>query len=281
MPHDFRQPGRLCGATDRFLGAWWRTLCTVINERWEALLPAPVRWAPGAKDTAPTREVLNKLPEDSLGFAFRIVNHFDLLWVFPRPLLLALCESMLGGEATELPPDREPTTVEHSLTEALLEALNGAMVEAWPTADPLQCQLLNPETKPRRTKMFAAVRSLVSTEFTVSSDFGASTVRCLVSAAAVQETTPVDAALPQPSSPNEGLAELIESIPVRVVARLGQATLPLSQLFRLRPGDVVLLDQQFSETLEVRVQGAPKFRGWPGRVGSRQAILLVGQPETP
>ena len=44
----------------------------------------------------------------------------------------------------------------------------------------------------------------------------------------------------------------------------------------LRPGDVLILDQRVNEPLWGEVATAVKFRGWPGRVGRRQAVQITG-----
>jgi len=54
----------------------------------------------------------------------------------------------------------------------------------------------------------------------------------------------------------------------------GTAKITLSEMARLKPGDLLVLRQKVSEPLAAEVAGAPKFRVWPGAVGSRAAVQI-------
>ena len=51
--------------------------------------------------------------------------------------------------------------------------------------------------------------------------------------------------------------------------------LALGRRIGITVGDVVMLDQRVTEPLDAYVQGTPKFRGWPGRCGTRQALQIL------
>ena len=70
------------------------------------------------------------------------------------------------------------------------------------------------------------------------------------------------------------LESLVGEMPVEVSVRLGATELPVSQLTRLRAGDVVILDQRVSEPLEACIGGQTRFHVWPGRVGPRRAFQI-------
>lgn len=70
------------------------------------------------------------------------------------------------------------------------------------------------------------------------------------------------------------LEPLVCELPVEISVLLGTIDLPFSQLARLRPGDLVILNQSVSEPLTALVAGEKKFQVWPGRVGSRPAFQI-------
>ncbi len=70
------------------------------------------------------------------------------------------------------------------------------------------------------------------------------------------------------------LEALVRELPIEVTVDLGMVELPIAQLARLTPGDLLILNQRVSEPLIARVDSRPKFRGWPGRVGSRQSLQI-------
>jgi flagellar motor switch protein FliM len=72
----------------------------------------------------------------------------------------------------------------------------------------------------------------------------------------------------------QSLEQLIGEMPVELSVRLGETELPVSQLTRLRAGDLVILDQRVSQPLQACVGGHARFQGWPGRVGPRRAFQI-------
>ena len=67
---------------------------------------------------------------------------------------------------------------------------------------------------------------------------------------------------------------LVRDLPVEISVNLGTVELPLADLARLRAGDLVLLNQRVSEPLAAALAGIKRFRVWPGRVSSQQAIQI-------
>jgi flagellar motor switch protein FliM len=87
--------------------------------------------------------------------------------------------------------------------------------------------------------------------------------------------------LPAPSapapvaSPNRGLIEsLVKGMRVDVTVDLGTAEVTLSELSKLRVGDLIVLSQKVSDPLPARVGGETKWSVWPGLVGTRHAVQV-------
>ena len=59
-----------------------------------------------------------------------------------------------------------------------------------------------------------------------------------------------------------------------VAIRLGSVQLSAPQLANLRVGDLVVLDQRVSDPLQATIANEPRFWGWPGQVGQRQAYVI-------
>ena len=66
----------------------------------------------------------------------------------------------------------------------------------------------------------------------------------------------------------------MEELPLDITVVLGTVELTLGELARLMVGDVIILDQRVSDPLPAFLAGENKCRGWPGRVGSRQAFEI-------
>lgn len=272
--YDFRQPGSLPGDSRQFLNTWQRMLCKVVVERWVQEFSLDVKWdVAGGVDVIEPARALESFPEESIGFQLRLIDDACIYCVFPNQLLLAICDVMLGGTSDSLPEPRELTSVEFSLAEMAIRELAMAYTDAWPGADSIPCGLVASDPKPRRTKLFANENAVVLNRFQLVGRFGEQEMAAIISLSTVDEVVPHEMTLPGRSE-NFGLAQLVQEMPVRIVARLGEATIPISQLFELKPGDVMILDQRVTEPISVCVEDQAKFQGWPGRIGHRQAVLL-------
>jgi len=72
----------------------------------------------------------------------------------------------------------------------------------------------------------------------------------------------------------ESLARNLESVPVDLVVRLGEADIPLRHLLQLSEGDVIPLRTSVGQDLVAPVQNVPKFSGQIGTRGSRLAFRV-------
>ena len=69
-------------------------------------------------------EASSRVSDESIGREVLIGDEGRAsLFVTPRPLMLALTAAMLGDDVSQTPTDREPTAVEQSLFEMLLQEL--------------------------------------------------------------------------------------------------------------------------------------------------------------
>lgn len=67
------------------------------------------------------------------------------------------------------------------------------------------------------------------------------------------------------------------STPVFLRAQVGTLALPLSRLAHLQVGDVLQLGTRADQALKVEVEGAHKFDGIRGRLGSRRAVRIMNR----
>src|SRR5262249_28760192 len=133
---------------------------------------------------------------------------------------------------------------------------------------------------PKWTRIFPPEDNVVVGTFAVKGTFGDSEWSLLLShrqllgqvalAAPGAERQKPAAGPPEPAR----LRALGEGLPVELVVVLGTVELTLADLTKLSAGDVVILNQRVSEPLTAYLAGEKKCKGWPGRVGSRQAFEI-------
>ncbi len=66
------------------------------------------------------------------------------------------------------------------------------------------------------------------------------------------------------------------SVYVETAVTLGHTTISSRELSALRPGDVIMLEEDISDPLRINVQSLPKFLGRPGRLNDNMAVEVLG-----
>jgi flagellar motor switch protein FliM len=67
--------------------------------------------------------------------------------------------------------------------------------------------------------------------------------------------------------------------PVELLVRFGRSQITGRQLLSLKPGDILMLENDVDELLEAEIQGVRKFQGIPGLVKSNKAFQIVKEEE--
>jgi flagellar motor switch protein FliM len=277
--YDFRKPDRLAATLEQQLTAWLRVASKLAAEKAAKELPFRIEMSIQGVETASPIEVLSALPNAVLGYRVSVGDApADMLFVWPRPLALALVNAALGETPTELPADRDLTEVELSLCEYLMQQLCAAVLnETWTVGEPLTLTVRDREPSPRWTRLFAKAEQVLKCSFLLRGPFGEQEWQWLASYQTLYERL-TRAEIVEPSlRPQEAarkLEVLVHALPVEVSVDLGTIELPLAQLAALAPGDLLILKQRVTEPLMVRVDNRVKFRGWPGRVGTRQSLQI-------
>jgi flagellar motor switch protein FliM len=195
----------------------------------------------------------------------------------PRPLALALVGGMLGEAIETIPEDRTLTDVETSLVELAIQEWTESLIDSQPCSKPLRCRYAGWRRFQDLTRAFPVQEPVVVVRFELSGSFGSATISWLLSQPAVlQFFSHVSECRAAARSAANGLQDVARRIPVQVVIRLGRANVHVADLMNLQPGDILVLDQRVTEPLAAEISGTLKFRGWPGRIGTRQAFQIAG-----
>jgi flagellar motor switch protein FliM len=275
--YDFRRAGHFSAEVEAYLSCWHRNLCDVLPDRWGEFVSFDFEWKVKSLESARPFEALSRLPEFVVGY--QIVSKLDdaaMLFVVPRALALVLVVGMLGDSGESLPDDRELTALEHSLAETAVLSLVDVLNDSQPTLESMAFRYDSIEAHPQRTRMFSADSQVGIVKLAISAPFGEQEVLLLLSEKtldAVEET--VEASQGAKQGARAMLENLVREMPVEVVVRLGNTSLRVSELTKLRAGDVLVLDQRISEPLQADVNGELRYRGWPGRSSSRQAFQIA------
>lgn len=281
--HDFRKPSRLAVEVEQQLAGWLSAGLVLVAERWGRNLPLPVTHTLEGIETVRPIDALAQFTETTVAFRVHVgSDRQQTLLATGRPLLLTLVAGMLGETCAEILADRDPTAVELSLVEFLLQQYFAGLQEAWPHRTPCPLALAEYEPAPQRARIFEPDNTLVRISLSMRGPFGEERLQWLVPqkilAGLFAET--VDGPRAEQDTGVRGRLEtFVSAMPLEVSVRLGGAVLHVAELARLRSGDVVLLDQLVSQPLAASVAGQTRFLVWPGRVGSKQAFRIESLAE--
>ncbi len=281
-PYDFRRAGDLPAQVEGYLCAWLDSHCTVLPEKLADLLSFPLTWRVAAMDWIRPREALERLPQSAIGVALDADLSFVSMLILPRPLAMLLVVGMLGDEGEQLPEDRELTDLEIEITESTLKVFADTLEQSQTILEPMEFRIGSADAKPRRTRMFSSDGHVGVISFEVTGPFGSEVIQWLIGEKLIDSLADRVAAQRQTDDEvRDHLANLVHRMPVEMVIRLGRAELPMSDLAKLEPGDVLVLNQRISEPLEAEIDGVAKYAGWPGRLGVRQAFQVQEMLEKP
>ncbi len=76
------------------------------------------------------------------------------------------------------------------------------------------------------------------------------------------------------------MRDALDEVPVELVAELGRVTVNMRRLLGLKVGDVIRLPGSMEDPVIVRVEGEPKFRGFPKISRGQLAIEIVTRHDT-
>ena len=277
-PFDFQQPARLNSGDVDQLAVWMRASCVSFDVVIKTLVAFDLRTSVSAIEIARWSDVSTTLDPSSLGLRVAVGSESrGALLVMQRPFAKLLAASLLGDCPTALPTDSELTPASKSVLEFLIESFLQALRDNWLGREPIDLRLGPAEPSLDRQRVVRADETVVVVRCRFTGPFGGQTwlwvlpadlVRGLLTCITKSES------LAPSQSERRLLENLIDEMPARVTVKLGTIGLNARQIKALRPGDVLVLEQRTAAPVTVTVDDEATFLGWPGRVGTRQALQI-------
>jgi len=280
QPHDFSRPPRLHPDHKTQLVQWLGQANSLLVELLAAMsVPVDIRW-----EDCPTDWPANSLrdwSERALAVQVHLAgSNARSIFAIPNPLAQVLIGCLLGDQPTELPAERDLTPAESSVGEFLISTILGSLTEAWSGDTPLELRVGERETNLRRTKTFKAAEPIAICRSTIQTAAGASTWCWMLSNEYLTHlfgATERTRGTAQDAPTRVQLETLVRGMTTEVAIRLGGVQLTAPQLAKLQVGDLVVLDQRVGEPLRATIGDEPRYLGWPGRVGDRQAYVIESE----
>jgi len=278
--HDFKNPQRLTQHQREQWLTWMQSSASSLDQFAHEHLSAdfPLSMQVEAIDTIRWDSLLPTLPSVSIGFRIALASlDGDTLMILGRPFAKLLVDALLGGRPTQLPEDGELSLASQQVLKFFLDDVLRAIRENWPGGHSGHLQLRGEECRLKQQQLIQQNDSVVVVRFQFTGPFGSEPWLWIVPHHIVWKLTKsFDSQPPVAQAPSEQqqLEGLINEMPARVTVRLGTIELSALELRGLQPGDVLVLDQKVDLPLSVTVAEECAFLGWPGKIGTRQAIQI-------
>ncbi|MEM1117339.1 MAG: FliM/FliN family flagellar motor switch protein [Bacteroidota bacterium] len=274
-PYDFARPlafaARYLRAAERAHAAAADTLAQRFSDRFGE----PVEAEPGAVDEVRIVDFERSRELPCALFRARLDGHEVGIDV-PPALALFVVERHLGGTDPLSTESRSLSDLERRVTESQgLPDLLGALAASWGAhdvrldgfADRPDTLNLGPSEEPATVGDITLTIGEVSATLTVC--YPAHAFRALVASA---ETAPAASDAP---------AANVDGLPLELRAEFGRTRLPVSDLVRLAPGDVIPLGRAPEAPVPVWIGDRLRFEAAPGRSGARLALHLLAPSAPP
>lgn len=276
--YDFGSSARVARPLWLAMHQWLTKYADLFVEHWSNFSPTGIQAVSSSIDAAEFEAMRQQWEGPSYGVEFSVAGangekHLGMM-VVARPQLLTLLMDVLGNKCEDVVEDREMTSVESSLSKLVFEQALSSFAEAWSGKEPLECTLDELTDQPSRSRMLAPETEVLTGGITVCMAAARIDVQLVIEKSATQKMLGVETRPPVFNKDRRVSHESIASIPVALVATLGEAEISMSELVSLAVDDIIVLDQRVDQPVAVSANDRQVMQAWPVQVEGQQAIRV-------
>jgi len=209
------------------------------------------------------------------------------LFVFDPKLVFSAVDNYFGGDGRfhAKIEGREFTPTEQRVIQRMLEQCFSDLKQAWKPVLEIDFEYQNSEVNPQFANIVSPTEVVVVSTFHIELEGGGGALHVTMPYSMVEPIRDLlDAGVQSDRSEVDerwriAIREEMKSAEVEVSSTLTQVTLSMGELMDLKPGDVIPIDMP--ETVTVRAEGIPVFRGRLGTSNGMRAIKITEQVRLP
>jgi flagellar motor switch protein FliM len=263
----------------------------VINERFtreirasiSSLLHTTVDITTESMETLKFSEFGRSLPVPTSLHVFRMEPFRGyVMLVLESQLVFSLIDTFFGGQGNDAAKveGREFTTIEDVMIKKVVTACLKALETAWAPVEPVETVYVRSEVNPQFATIVPPSDLVIVVKFDVELEQSTGTISLCIPYAMIEPirnklTSGFQSdALEVDQTWQKRVREIIMDSWVNITVQLGTADVNGERLIHLKPGDVIQLDQNASESLAGLVEGVPKLSGYAGIQRGFQAFKI-------
>lgn len=202
-------------------------------------------------------------------------------------LFFPALETLLGGSGqAPVVPAREITDVEERLLEALLRVILQDLREAWKSVVAIEFAVQAIEKEPQFLKVLSPSEAVVAIGMEVRIGNSVGTLNIAIPSLLVKmmrqrfEEQWTTRKSPSTVEERQHMLRLVSGSEAVVDVRLPACPIPVDQIARLRPGDMLLLDLDIHHPVTCCISGMARFTGRIVQSGRKRAVLIEKPAES-
>jgi len=210
----------------------------------------------------------------------------NAILVVDSRLVFAMVESFFGGAGSQPKIEgRDFTPIEQAIISKVVRIALENMEESWAPVHEVHIELVRSEVNPQFAAIVPPSDVVVVVTFEVELENAIGSLIVCLPYATIE---PIRSKL-YASFQTERLEvdhawisrfkERLMETPVEMVIRFGETQITGRQLLSLKPGDILMLNNDEDDLLEAEIQGVRKFQGIPGQVKSNKAFQIIKEEE--
>ncbi|QDV44129.1 Flagellar motor switch protein FliM [Stieleria neptunia] len=274
-PFDFRDIAAL-DDTAVAIRTWISKSTSFFSDYWVEATGFSAKLDLGAITTESYDKILSEIPRHDLYCVADIKDRLPSVWYasadqFRIILSDLLCLPPADGDSDG---DRDLSAIETDLSNYFINRVAESISRGWMGQDELEIEVTDLEKDARKLRLFRGKDLVTKVCIEIECKGGTATLNWLLpkqKLPALLDETVDHRAGAEPAKPSK---ELIGQLPLDVVTMLGSAKIPMADLAKLKPGELIVLDQRIDEPMVSTVDGEPAFQCWAGRLGNTQAVQV-------
>lgn len=213
------------------------------------------------------------------------------LLIIEPDVLMHMVDLMMGGsgaaiDASQMLDGRSFTQTENHLIGTLTQHLSVALEAAWSDVTPVSLRSTRAEVDPRHAAIFMPSDRMIEFKLDFAWDEVKGGVRLAFPMMALRpfEQRLARTAVSPPNQSDDvwrsSMRDALEDVPVRLTGILGRTSLSIDEILKLEVGDLLRLDRPPNASLEMLVEGIPRYEFEPGVKHGNIAAVMIGGAES-